>query len=83
MRDDVEEIGRAAERAAALTRQLLMFSRREVVHAARSLDVGALVRDLERLLDRTLSERVALRIDVRARRSCRSTSTARSSSRCS
>jgi two-component system, cell cycle sensor histidine kinase and response regulator CckA len=58
---DVEEIGRAADRAAALTRQLLMFSRREVV-TPQVADVAALVRNLERLLDRTLSERIALRI---------------------
>jgi len=61
VREDVEEIGRAAERAAALTRQLLMFSRREVARRE-VLDVGALVSDLERLLNRTLSERIALRI---------------------
>ena len=46
VRDDVEEIGRAADRA-ALTRQLLMFSRREVVKPE-VLDVGGLLRDLER-----------------------------------
>jgi two-component system cell cycle sensor histidine kinase/response regulator CckA len=63
VREDVEEIGRAADRAAALTRQLLMFSRREVV-TPQVVDVGALVRDLERLLNRTLSERVALRISI-------------------
>ncbi len=63
VRDDVEEIGRAADRAAALTRQLLMFSRREVVKPE-VLDVGSLLRDLERLLNRTLSERIALRITV-------------------
>src|SRR4051794_23582419 len=63
VRDDIEEIGRAADRAAALTRQLLMFSRREVVKPE-LLDAGALVRDLERLLNRTLSERIALRISV-------------------
>ena len=63
VREDVEEIGRAADRAAALTRQLLMFSRREVVKPE-VLDAGALVRDLERLLNRTLSERIALRISI-------------------
>src|SRR3954467_5819636 len=63
VREDVEEIGRAADRAAALTRQLLMFSRREVV-APKLVDVAALVRDLERLLNRTLSERIALRISI-------------------
>ncbi|MEA2317514.1 MAG: hypothetical protein QOD44_1703, partial [Solirubrobacteraceae bacterium] len=61
--DDIEEIGRAADRAAALTRQLLMFSRREVV-SPQVVDAGALVRNLERLLARTLSERVALRIAI-------------------
>ncbi len=61
VRDDVEEIGRAAESAAALTRQLLMFSRREVV-TPEVLDLGALVRDVESLLARTLSERVKLEI---------------------
>jgi two-component system cell cycle sensor histidine kinase/response regulator CckA len=63
VRDDIDEIGRAADRAAALTRQLLMFSRREVVKPE-VLDVGALARDLERLLNRTLSERIALRIAI-------------------
>jgi CheY-like chemotaxis protein len=61
VRDDIEEIGRAAERAAALTRQLLMFSRREVVRPE-VLDVGPLLRDLESLLSRSLGERVTLRI---------------------
>ncbi len=59
--EDVDEIGRAAERAAALTRQLLMFSRREVVHPE-VLDLGALVLDLESLLSRSLGELVALEI---------------------
>jgi two-component system, cell cycle sensor histidine kinase and response regulator CckA len=40
-----------------------MFSRREVVKPE-VLDVGGLLRDLERLLNRTLSERIALRITV-------------------
>jgi two-component system cell cycle sensor histidine kinase/response regulator CckA len=63
VREDIEEIGRAADRAAALTRQLLMFSRREVVKPE-VIDAGTLVRDLERLLNRTLSERIALRISI-------------------
>jgi PAS domain S-box-containing protein len=63
VRADVEEIGHAADRAAALTRQLLMFSRREVV-TPEVIDVGAMVRDLERLLTRTLSERIALLISI-------------------
>ena len=63
VREDVDELGRAAELAAALTRQLLMFSRREVVHPE-VLDVGALVTDLESLLSRSLGELVELEIAV-------------------
>ena len=63
VRDDVVEIQRAAERAAALTRQLLMFSRREVV-TPEVFDFAALVRDLESLLARSLGELVELRIDI-------------------
>jgi PAS domain S-box-containing protein len=58
---DVEEIRRAAERAAALTRQLLIFSRREVVKAE-VLDLNALMAELEKLLRRTLGERVELEV---------------------
>jgi PAS domain S-box-containing protein len=57
--DDVEEIRRAAERAAALTRQLLIFSRREVVQPE-VLDLGQVVSGLENLLHRALGERVEL-----------------------
>jgi PAS domain S-box-containing protein len=58
-RKDVEEIRRAAERAAALTRQLLIFSRREVVQPE-LLDLRQVVSELENLLHRALGERVAL-----------------------
>jgi PAS domain S-box-containing protein len=57
--DDVEEIRRAAERAAALTRQLLIFSRREVVQPE-LLDLRQVVQELENLLHRALGERVEL-----------------------
>jgi PAS domain S-box-containing protein len=56
---DVEEIRHAAERAAALTRQLLIFSRREVVKPE-VLDLRALFDELENLLRRALGERVEL-----------------------
>ena len=59
VRDDVEEIRRAAERASELTRQLLIFSRRDPV-TPEVLDLNALVADVERLLRRTLGERVTL-----------------------
>jgi len=56
---DVEEIRRAAERAAALTRQLLIFSRREVVKPE-SLYLSEVIEGLENLLHRALGERVEL-----------------------
>ncbi len=56
---DVEEIRRAAERAAALTRQLLIFSRREVVKPE-VLYLRTVIADLENLLQRALGERIEL-----------------------
>ncbi|HEU4906768.1 MAG TPA: ATP-binding protein [Solirubrobacterales bacterium] len=58
---DVEEIRRAAERAAALTRQLLIFSRREVVKPE-VLDLAQVVGELENLLQRALGERVEMTV---------------------
>jgi two-component system cell cycle sensor histidine kinase/response regulator CckA len=58
---DLDEITKAAERAAALTRQLLTFSRREVF-APRILGLGDVVSDLESLLRRTLPEDIDLEL---------------------
>ncbi|MDX6398539.1 MAG: hypothetical protein QOJ43_1947, partial [Gaiellaceae bacterium] len=57
--EDVEEIRHSAQRAAALTRQLLIFSRRDVVRP-QSLDLNEVVSELERLLQRVLGEHVVL-----------------------
>jgi PAS domain S-box-containing protein len=57
--DDVQEIRRAAERAAALTRQLLIFSRREVVRP-QVLDLNVVVSELDKLLRRALGEHIEL-----------------------
>jgi PAS domain S-box-containing protein len=59
--DDVEEIRHAARRAADLTRQLLIFSRREIVKRE-VLDLNGLVAGLENLLRRALGERVELEL---------------------
>ncbi len=56
----VEEIHRAGERSAGLTRQLLAFSRKEVV-APRLLDLNAVVTEAEKLLRRVIGEDVRLR----------------------
>jgi len=56
---EVEEIRRAAERAADLTRQLLAYSRRQVL-APRVLDVNVVVAGLEPMLRRLIGEDVQL-----------------------
>jgi len=58
-RSDVEEIKKQTERAAALTRQLLAFSRRQVVQP-RVLDLNAVVRGAEKLLRRLIGEDIHL-----------------------
>jgi two-component system cell cycle sensor histidine kinase/response regulator CckA len=58
-REDVDEIHRAAQRAAALTQQLLAFSRRQVMQP-KVLGLNALVTDIEKLLRRLLGEDVSL-----------------------
>jgi hypothetical protein len=60
---DVVEIRRAAERATDLTRQLLIFSRREIIKPA-PVDLNEVVRDVERLLRRTLGEHIELVVDL-------------------
>jgi PAS domain S-box-containing protein len=58
-RPDMEEIRRAADRAATLTRQLLAFSRRQVLQP-KLLDLHQLVRDVERLLGRLIGEDITI-----------------------
>jgi two-component system cell cycle sensor histidine kinase/response regulator CckA len=57
--ESVAEIGRAAERAAALTRQLLAFSRRQVLEL-QALDLNAVVAAAETMLRRLIGEDVRL-----------------------
>ena len=55
----LREISQASDRAAGLTRQLLAFSRRQIMRP-RALDVNSLVRDLATMLRRLIGEQVAL-----------------------
>jgi len=57
MRQDVEEIQRAAMRGADLTRQLLIFARREL-NRPELLNVNDVVSGVEKVLRRTLGEHV-------------------------
>jgi PAS domain S-box-containing protein len=62
-RQDVVEIQAAALRAAALTRQLLAFSRKQVVQT-RTLDLNNVVRTLDKMLQRLLGEDVKLEFSL-------------------
>jgi two-component system cell cycle sensor histidine kinase/response regulator CckA len=60
---EVGEISRAAERAAALTHQLLVFSRRDLPER-RVLDLNTLVSGARSLLERTLGSQIDVRTDL-------------------
>ena len=60
---EIAEITRAAERASDLTRQLLAFSRRQVV-SPRVFPVNELVATLERMLARLIGEDIRLVIEL-------------------
>ena len=62
-RVDLVEIRRAGERAAALTRQLLAFSRKQVVQP-KVVDVNALVRSMQSMLRRLIVESVDISLDL-------------------
>ena len=61
--DCLHEAQMASERAAHLTRQLLAFSRRQMLQFA-PLDLNQVVENLVRMLHRLIGEDVALRLDL-------------------
>jgi PAS domain S-box-containing protein len=64
-RREVEEIRKAGDRAAALTRQLLAFSRKQILQPQR-LNLNAVVRDMEKLLQRLIGEDIYLATELEA-----------------
>ncbi|MES5483827.1 PAS domain-containing protein [Bradyrhizobium sp. INPA03-11B] len=52
-----------AERGASLTQRLLAFARQQDLRAV-PVDLGALVRDMSELLERSLGPRIVLRLDI-------------------
>lgn len=59
MRQDIEQIKRAGERASNLTRQLLAFSRKQILKPT-VMDLNTVVTDMEKLLRRLLGEDISI-----------------------
>ena len=64
-RDALTEIQRAGERAVGLTRQLLAFSRKQVLRP-RVLDLNRLVQELQPMLERLVGDDVEMRVALEA-----------------
>jgi PAS domain S-box-containing protein len=62
-RELADEIRRAGEQAATLTKQLLAFGRRQIVAPA-VLDLNDVVRDVERMLRRLIGEHIVLGVQL-------------------
>ena len=65
-RDDVRQIAAAADRAAALTRQLLTFSRRQAV-TMQPLDLNEIVANLRPMLSRVIGENISFAVNLHDR----------------
>ncbi|HKT88834.1 MAG TPA: ATP-binding protein [Candidatus Sulfotelmatobacter sp.] len=64
LREPIDEIRKAGQRAAALTQQLLAFSRKQVLEP-KILDLNAIILDMEKMLRRLIGEDVVLKFNVR------------------
>jgi len=64
LRGNVDEIRHAGDRAASLTRQLLAFSRRQVLQP-KALDLNGVISDLGTMLHRLIGEDIELRTHLR------------------
>lgn len=65
LRQNIEEVKKAADRAAALTRQLLAFSRKQVLQL-RILNLNEVISELEKMLQRLIGEDIGLRTVLEA-----------------
>jgi PAS domain S-box-containing protein len=63
LRNDIERIDDASERAAALVRQLLAFSRKQVLQP-KNLDLNGIVGGLEQLLRRLMGEDIRMHVKM-------------------
>lgn len=64
-RPKIQEINKAANRAAGLTRQLLAFSRKQVLQP-KVLELNSIIPELEKMLGRMIGEDIELRTSLRS-----------------
>ena len=62
-RKDLDEIRKAGERASGLTRQLLAFSRKQILQPT-TLDVNALIKNIMNMLRRLIREDIELDVEL-------------------
>jgi PAS domain S-box-containing protein len=65
LRSDVEQIRRAAQQAADVTKQLLAFSRKQVLQA-RPMDLDGLIVNQQKMLHRIIGEDIRIELDLKA-----------------
>ena len=58
-RKEIEEISKAGQRAASLTQQLLVFSRRQIL-TPKELDLNAVAAEIKKMLGRLIGEDIKL-----------------------
>ncbi|CDM65019.1 PAS domain S-box protein [Pyrinomonas methylaliphatogenes] len=63
LRRQIAEIKKSAERAANLTRQLLAFSRKQIIQP-KPLNLNEVVEDMGKMLQRLLTENIELRLEL-------------------
>lgn len=63
LREELATIRDAAQRGATLTRQLLAFSRQQVLHSEK-LHLNTVVREMHAMLSRVIGERVQIKLDL-------------------
>ncbi len=63
LRVNMEEIGKAAQRAANLTRQLLAFSRKQAM-LPKVLDLNSVIREMNKMLPRLIREDIKLELKL-------------------
>jgi PAS domain S-box-containing protein len=60
---DIEEIRKAADRASALTQQLLAFSRKQII-SPKVLDMNTCIEESHKMLGRLIGENIDLRLEL-------------------